>query len=129
MAVGSPVEVMEGESRFSDCFGLNKEMGLFAEGEGFSFSSDDMLGKEEGRSDGRHPPTPPSISIQARKKKYGPFGPFGPLTQWKFVYVNDAERCSRLAPYGRRDSKTPNRSRHVEAPYHFSFSAFCTSAE
>jgi len=52
MVVGSPlVDVMEAESCFSDCFGLSQERGLFGEGAGFSFSSDDMLEKEGGRSD------------------------------------------------------------------------------
>ena len=51
MVVGSPVELIEAESCFSDCFGLSQERGLLGEGEGLSFSSDDMLGMEEGRSD------------------------------------------------------------------------------
>jgi hypothetical protein len=51
VVVGSPVEVVEAESCFLDCLGLSQERGLFREGEGLSFSSDDMLGKEEGRSD------------------------------------------------------------------------------
>ena len=50
----SPVEVMEVESCFSDCFGLSQERGLFGEGDRFSFSMDDMPGEEEGRSDGMH---------------------------------------------------------------------------
>lgn len=54
IVVGSP-EVMEVESCFSDCFGLSQERGLFGEGEGLSFSSDDMLrrGRKVTR---RHPP-------------------------------------------------------------------------
>jgi hypothetical protein len=68
MVVGSPVEAMEGESCFSGCFGLNQERGLFDEGEGFSFSSEDMLGMEQGRSDRSHP-AEPSISIWARLLK------------------------------------------------------------
>jgi hypothetical protein len=61
MVVGSPFEVMEEESCFSDCFGLNKVTGLFGEGggegEGFSFTSDDMLGNKEGRSERMYPPS------------------------------------------------------------------------
>lgn len=67
MAVGSPlVEVMEGQSCFSDCFGLTKETGLFGEGEGFSCSSGDMLGMEEGRRDGRDPSTNCQVFLSRR---------------------------------------------------------------
>lgn len=48
VVVGSPVGVIEAEFCFLDCLGLSQKRGLFREGK---FSSDDMLGKEEGRTD------------------------------------------------------------------------------
>ena len=51
MVLGLPVEVVEVESCFSNCFGLNQERSLFRRGEDLPFSSDDILGKEEGRID------------------------------------------------------------------------------
>jgi hypothetical protein len=84
MVVGSPFEVMEEESCFSDCFGLNKVTGLFGEGggegEGFSFTSDDMLGNKEGRSERMYPPSA-NYFYPWRVRTTAWFGPLGPLTQ------------------------------------------------
>lgn len=45
MDLWSPVEMIEAES---GSFGLNQER-VLGEGKGFSFSLDDIMGKEEGR--------------------------------------------------------------------------------
>lgn len=73
--VWSP-EVMEAESCCSD-FGLSQERGLFGDGEGLPFSSDDMLGrlgKGKGEVTRWHPTDVqlPSISILAKKRRRRP---------------------------------------------------------
>jgi hypothetical protein len=99
MVVGSPFEVMEEESCFSDCFGSVR--GLFGEGdgegegEGFSFSSDDMLGNEGGRSERTHPPSAKYFYPGAYEGRpcLGRLGRLHNENLSIYTYRSDAGRC------------------------------------
>jgi hypothetical protein len=95
--VGSPVGVMGAQSRFSDCLCLSQERGLFGEWEGLSFSSDDMLENEEGRSDKKASRSCPSV-------KYFYPGAYRSKTKAVTLIITSTfadTTCGRLYPFSR----------------------------